>query len=605
MATTIAELQAVVTADTSQAEKGLQNVKKNLDDTKGSAGGASTGVSGFVKNMAGIAGGVAIGNLVSQSFGLVRDQLGGMVQEAMDSNKNIAQTNAVLASTHGISGQTAQSIADMADQFQDLEGVDDDVTRSAANMLLTFTNIRGDVFPGATQAALDMSTALGQDSAQSAMMLGKALNDPIEGVSALRRVGVQLTDQQEKQIKTLMKHGDVAGAQKVILGELSKEFGGSAKAAGDAAGPMGKLSLVWQDVGKSIGNMLIPAMQQAATVALGVINFFQTGGPPAKALAIIIGGILVTAVAAYAVSMASAAIATIAATWPILLIIAAVALLVAGIVLLVQHWSQVTAFLGTAWAAAVAAVQAGIAGLGNWFSNLGTMIHDALMGVIAAIVSWVTGVISNFISMGARGLSIIGGFISGVITFFSTLPGKVIAYIANLVAEMISRFNDLKARAISLISTMISNLISTIQGAIGKAASAAGSIKDSILGALGGLKDKLIGLAGDAINGLIGAIKGAAGRVAGAFGSLLGGIHLPGFASGTDSAPGGLALVGEHGPEVVALPRGSRVYPSGTGPSVNGGGGGGGNTYNITVNGSNLSARDVVRELHWNAVLNG
>jgi phage-related protein len=169
-----------------------------------------------------------------------------------------------------------------------------------------------------------------------------------------------------------------------------------------------------------------------------------------------------------------------------------------------------------------------------------------------------------------------------VIRFFQELPGKVLAFIANLVTGLISKFNDMKAQASTIISTMISNLISTIQGAIGKAASAAGSIKDSILGALGGLKDKLIGLAGDAINGLIGAIKGAAGRVAGAVGGLLGGIHLPGFASGTDYAPGGLALVGEHGPEVVALPRGSRVYPNGTGPSV-GSAGGGGATYITNV----------------------
>ncbi len=37
---------------------------------------------------------------------------------------------------------------------------------------------------------------------------------------------------------------------------------------------------------------------------------------------------------------------------------------------------------------------------------------------------------------------------------------------------------------------------------------------------------------------------------------------LPKFASGTDSAPGGLAIVGERGPELVNLPRGSQVIPN-------------------------------------------
>lgn len=37
---------------------------------------------------------------------------------------------------------------------------------------------------------------------------------------------------------------------------------------------------------------------------------------------------------------------------------------------------------------------------------------------------------------------------------------------------------------------------------------------------------------------------------------------MPGYAMGTDYAPGGLALVGEQGPEIVRLPRGSQVIPN-------------------------------------------
>lgn len=52
---------------------------------------------------------------------------------------------------------------------------------------------------------------------------------------------------------------------------------------------------------------------------------------------------------------------------------------------------------------------------------------------------------------------------------------------------------------------------------------------------------------------------------------------VPGYAGGTSFHPGGLAMVGERGPELVNLPRGSAVYPNGTGP-------GGGNVYNIKGN---------------------
>lgn len=44
--------------------------------------------------------------------------------------------------------------------------------------------------------------------------------------------------------------------------------------------------------------------------------------------------------------------------------------------------------------------------------------------------------------------------------------------------------------------------------------------------------------------------------------NFLGAIKLPGFASGTNFAPGGAAIVGEKGPELVNLPRGSQVVPN-------------------------------------------
>lgn len=52
--------------------------------------------------------------------------------------------------------------------------------------------------------------------------------------------------------------------------------------------------------------------------------------------------------------------------------------------------------------------------------------------------------------------------------------------------------------------------------------------------------------------------------------------NLPHFAGGVSNFAGGLAMVGERGPEVVNLPMGSTVYSTGTGPSGTGG-------YSITI----------------------
>src|SRR5690606_28633546 len=95
----------------------------------------------------------------------------------------------------------------------------------------------------------------------------------------------------------------------------------------------------------------------------------------------------------------------------------------------------------------------------------------------------------------------------------------------------------------------------------------------SLAGAFSSLSDKLIDMASDQlINGLLGSFMGifggGSGLGSGAFGrGTYGGSGgffpaFPGFANGTMSAPGGMAWVGERGPELVNLPRGSQVIPN-------------------------------------------
>src|SRR5207237_7672973 len=130
-----------------------------------------------------------------------------------------------------------------------------------SNLLMTFTGLRNevgkgnDVFNQATQIATDMGAALGTEPKAAAIQLGKALNDPIKGVSALSRVGVSFTSQQKDQIKTLVKSGDTLGAQKIILGELNKEFGGAAAASATSGE---KMSVAFGNFKEQIGTALLP-----------------------------------------------------------------------------------------------------------------------------------------------------------------------------------------------------------------------------------------------------------------------------------------------------------------------------------------------------------
>lgn len=170
-----------------------------------------------------------------------------------------AQTDQVLESTGHAAGLTAKEVNNLAKEMQKVTNFGDEVVQSGQNMLLTFTKIGKDVFPQATEIMLDLSVAMEQDIKQSAIQLGKALNDPIQGVTALRRVGVQLSKQQEEQIRSFMAVNDIASAQKIILGELATQVGGSARAV---VSPYVQLKNALGDLGEAIGETLSPQLTE-------------------------------------------------------------------------------------------------------------------------------------------------------------------------------------------------------------------------------------------------------------------------------------------------------------------------------------------------------
>lgn len=195
------------------------------------------------------------------------------VKAYSEAQDTIEQTNAVIKSTGGAAGVTAGKVTELATALQKTTKFGDEEIRSAENMLLTFTNIGKDVFPDATKTVLDMSQALGQDLKSSSIQLGKALNNPIDGITALTRVGVKFTDQQKEQIAKLVEAGKTMEAQKIILKELSTEFGGSAEAAGTTfSGKLAQLKNSLNDVQETIGFVIVDALQPFALAAADFVN---------------------------------------------------------------------------------------------------------------------------------------------------------------------------------------------------------------------------------------------------------------------------------------------------------------------------------------------
>lgn len=212
-----------------------------------------------------------LGGAVAAAF--AAKKVADFFADSMDAVKNWqvlnAQTEAVVKSTGGAAGITASQVNKLAESLENMTATQAESIQEGANMLLTFKNIQNrvgegnDIFNQATAALVDMSRAMGTDPQQAAIQLGKALNDPIQGISALSRVGIQFTEDQKALIKSLVETGDTAGAQKVILEELNEQFGGSGQAYAETyAGKLDLLSDAFGDIGEEIVTKLMPEFEK-------------------------------------------------------------------------------------------------------------------------------------------------------------------------------------------------------------------------------------------------------------------------------------------------------------------------------------------------------
>jgi hypothetical protein len=168
-----------------------------------------------------------------------------------------ARLAAVLKATGDSAGLTAEQIDVLAKRQLNLTGIDDELIKSEAAVLATFRSVRNEVgqgnqiFTRAVKDVQDISSVFGTALTGSALQLGKALQDPIRGVTALRRSGITLSQSQRELIKRLVETGRLLTAQKVILGEVERQVGGTAAAIGQTL--PGKLDILRERAKNALG----------------------------------------------------------------------------------------------------------------------------------------------------------------------------------------------------------------------------------------------------------------------------------------------------------------------------------------------------------------
>jgi hypothetical protein len=344
--------------------------------------------------------------------------LGSSLNEAKDAEKINTDLEQTLKSTKGAAGMTAESLEDLSRSMVENTAYSEDEVKSGESMLLTFTQIGKDVFPQATAATLDYAQKMGVDAKSAALTLGKALNDPATGLSKLTKSGVTFTDAQKKQITAMQKAGDIAGAQKLMIAELNKEFGGQAAAAADTyAGKQKQLENTLKEVKETIGGALMPVLASIMKTIAPIIQKiaeFVTQHPKLTAaiLAIVaVIGTLVGGLSLVTTVMSAFAAAQTVALGPLALVVAAIAGLAALAVVVVTHWKPISAFFKNLWSGILEFFKK----LPGEFSSVAKSIGDKIVHGFDSAVSFIKSLPTKALQWGKDFIAGLANGIKGAI----------------------------------------------------------------------------------------------------------------------------------------------------------------------------------------------
>lgn len=279
MAVTIGSLLIRLGLDSGEFKSGLTASEREFRKT----------VKGFERQGRGLA---DLGRKMSVAITAPVVALGTLaVKGFVDQQRAVAQVEAALRSMGNVSGKTSAELQKTADALELRSLFDADVIlRDVTANLLTFGNVAGTVFDRAQQAAVDMAQRLQSGPKEAAIQLGKALNDPIKGLTALSRTGIQFDASQTKLIKSLVQTGQVAKAQTVILDELERQFRGSAEAAADAS-PWRRAVVQINQAMDQIGEAILPTVKVVAETVAGMARSFSALSEPMQRAIIITAGL--------------------------------------------------------------------------------------------------------------------------------------------------------------------------------------------------------------------------------------------------------------------------------------------------------------------------
>ena len=408
--------------------------------------------------------------------------LAKMGEEAATSNARITQ----IAETMGLFGEEAGAVSkrlqDLAKQTAISTGFDIDSIKATQAKLLTFKNLAqtaddlGGNFDRATKAAIDLAAAGFGQAETNAVQLGKALQDPIKGITALARSGVTFTQQEKDKIKALVESNKTFEAQQLILSAIETQVGGTALATANASD---KINQAFKIFGQDLGIILLPAFEkilgivtedllprleeilpalvQTITDALMEIDFEKFAEDIANSIGWLVDnaeGILETAknigiliAVMWGLNTAIKAVALAQALWNIALTANPIGLIIVGVAALIAIIALVTNYLVEqygGWDKLFTDIQIWLENFVKGFKEAVNKVQRFFKEVFEGVGDFFKGLINGWISLFESFINFFIGGINGIIGRLNTVLNAIKAATFGAVSLQVSQIPNVK-----------------------------------------------------------------------------------------------------------------------------------------------------------------
>lgn len=236
-------------------------------------------------------------------------------------------------------------------------------------------------------------------------------------------------------------------------------------------------------------------------------------------------------------------IALLSINWPLVLITAGIAAVIAIGVLLYQHWDTVKAVAANVWE-----------GIKNIFMGAVDFLKNNWQGILLFLVNPFAGGFKLLYDNCEGFRNFINGLVNSIKDFFVWLGDSIKNIFSGIGAWFGNKFTE-AADAIKNVFGNIGSFFGNIWNVIKQQFTNIGStIGNAIGGAFKAVVNSIISFAQNAINGFIGAINGAIGlinKIPGVNIKTISQLNIPKLAQGGVISQPTLAMVGEAGDEAV------------------------------------------------------